>query len=89
MKMSEENKQAQMPENQLFIDGVATVGLRQGVVRIDCYDAVSPAVDGGEVRKLSHRLHMPVAAMVELQGMLANAIQQMQEANSNKADDVH
>ena len=87
--MSEENKQVEMPENQLFIDGVATVGLRQGVVRIDCYDAIAPTQEGGEARKLSHRLHMPVSAMVELQGMLANAIKQMQEANPNKVDDVH
>jgi hypothetical protein len=56
-------------------DGVASVGIRQNIAKIDFYQA-SPIIDENntneqrELRKISRRLILPISGLVELHGIL-------------------
>ena len=62
------------PTEEVFVDGVAGLSFRSGVVKLDWYSVVSHDREHNrEVRKATHRLVMPTMALQELLQLLQNA----------------
>jgi len=62
------------PAEEVFVDGVAGLSFRSGVVKLDWYSVVShDREQNREVRKATHRLVMPMTALQELLQLLQNA----------------
>ncbi len=64
--------------NETYVDGVATISIRQNVAKLDFYQASlvmneeNTGAEGQqqEFRKISHRLVLPVSGLVELHEIL-------------------
>ena len=55
------------PPDEIFIDGVAGILARPGLVKLDCYRVVGiDRTDNAEVRSVTHRLVLPAAAIPEM-----------------------
>jgi hypothetical protein len=77
------------PESEIFADGVASVAMRAGVVKIDLYQALGPGADGqGEVRKLSTRVALPLSGLRELHDMVLQAMASLKQASENRQADA-
>ena len=63
----------QTPPEEVFVDGVAGGMARAGVMKLDWYRVlrVDPA-DNAEIRSVTHRLVLPVAAVPELLRLFKN-----------------
>lgn len=58
-----------------YVDGVYSVSVRNGVAKIDFYEAIGPSKDGdSEVRRVSHRIVLPLVALSELAEVLSRAM---------------
>ncbi len=81
-KNEENNSQVMESINEVYVDGVTSIGIRQNIAKIDFYQA-SPIVDENntdeqkESRKISHRLILPVAGLVELHGILEDIMEKL------------
>ena len=61
------------PPDEIFIDGVAGILARPGLVKLDCYRVVGiDRSDNAEVRSVTHRLVMPSAAIPEMVRLFQN-----------------
>ncbi|WXU00445.1 MAG: hypothetical protein Ctma_1160 [Catillopecten margaritatus gill symbiont] len=85
--MTTEKTTAQQPMElvqETYVDGVASIGIRQNVAKIDFYQA-SPVTneegtdDKQEFRKVSHRLVLPMAGLLEIHEILDKIIKENQE----------
>ncbi|RUA05869.1 MAG: hypothetical protein DSY43_03620 [Gammaproteobacteria bacterium] len=71
---------------ETYVDGTASITIRQNVAKIDFYQA-SPVVNEDssgeqkEFRKVSHRLILPVAGLAEIHGILSKIIKESQKDN--------
>ena len=76
-KVAEKNQASQSMElvEETYVDGTASISIRQNVAKIDFYQA-SPVMnedgssDQKEFRKVSHRLVLPVAGLSEIHDIL-------------------
>ncbi len=70
------------PENETYVDGVATISLRAQVAKIDCYQelGLTNDADRKEIRRISQRLVMPVSALYELHHILEKALTAIKES---------
>ncbi|VVM17285.1 hypothetical protein BSPWISOXPB_9486 [uncultured Gammaproteobacteria bacterium] len=70
--------------NEMYVDGTASISIRQNVAKIDFYQAL-PIMDKDgadeqrEFRKVSHRLVLPVTGLAEIREILDKLIKQTQE----------
>ena len=86
-KNKENNLQAAETVNETYVDGVASVGIRQNIAKIDFYQA-SPIIDENntneqrELRKISRRLILPISGLVELHGILDDIMEKMKNDTS-------
>ncbi len=77
------------PESEIFADGVASVALRSGVVKLDLYQALGPGADGqGEVRKISTRVALPLSGLRELHDMVLQAMASLKQASEARQADA-
>ena len=61
-----------LPE-EIFVDGVAGVLARPGLIKLDCYRVVGiDRNDNAEVRSITHRIVLPAAAVPELVRLFQN-----------------
>jgi hypothetical protein len=75
------------PPDEIFIDGVAGILARPGLVKLDCYRVVGiDRSDNAEVRSVTHRLVMPSAAIPEMVKLFQNAAQAGRQASNNASD---
>jgi hypothetical protein len=93
MEKKEENSTPEVTQPQanlideMYVDGTASISIRQNVAKIDFYQA-SPIMskDGAdekrEFRKISHRLVLPVTGLAEIREILDKIIKQTQENTS-------
>jgi len=59
------------PDVELFADGVATLAVRSGILKIELYQVVGSLPDGsGEFRRLSQRIALPLNAFNELKSLM-------------------
>ena len=80
--------QLAQPENEIFADGVASVAMRSGVVKIDLYQALGSGADGqGEVRKLTTRVALPLSGLRELHDMVLQAMASLKLAAESRQTD--
>jgi hypothetical protein len=64
-------------ESVQYVDGTHALSVRNGVAKLDFYEAVGPAPEGeGEIRRIAHRLVLPAAAIPELADILNRALAQ-------------
>jgi hypothetical protein len=74
-----------LPPDEIFIDGVAGILARPGLVKLDCYRVVGiDRTDNAEVRSITHRLVLPAAAIPEMMRLFQN----MAKAGRKAADDA-
>ncbi len=70
--------------DETYVDGTASISIRQNVAKIDFYQS-SPVIDEDgidekkEFRKISHRLVLPVAGLAEMHEILDKIIKQNQK----------
>jgi hypothetical protein len=70
--------------DETYVDGTASISIRQNVAKIDFYQA-SPVMgkddtdEQKEFRKISHRLVLPVAGLAEIHEILDKIIKQNQK----------
>ncbi|SMN11217.1 hypothetical protein SPBRAN_1457 [uncultured Candidatus Thioglobus sp.] len=69
--------------NEVYMDGTASISIRQNVAKIDFYQASPvPNEEGSdkqrELRKVSHRLVMPVSGLSEMREVLDQIMKQNQ-----------
>ncbi len=76
---TETGMQPPKPENEVFVDGVFNAGLRAGVAKIDFYQAIGFMDKEKEVRKVSQRIIMPIAAIYELQDLITQIVTKIKE----------
>ena len=60
------------PVEEVYVDGIAGILGRASVCKVDCYSVVGIDRDDGntEIRRVTHRLVMPTAALPELIQMI-------------------
>jgi len=71
---------------ETYVDGVASVGVRQNVAKFDFYQASLMMNEEGseeqkEYRKISYRLSLPVAGLIELYEILGNIVKERKEGD--------
>ena len=70
-----------LPAEEIYIDGIAGVLARPGVVKLECYRVMRvDSNDGAEVRTVTHRLVVPTAAFREIVRLAQNVAARRQEA---------
>ncbi len=74
------------PPDEIFIDGVAGILARPGLVKLDCYRVVGiDRSDNAEVRSVTHRLVMPSAAIPEMVRLFQNMAKAGRQASEDAA----
>lgn len=59
------------PDLEIFADGINSVWVRSGVLKIDLYQSVAISADAkGEFRRLSQRVSLPLSAISELKDFI-------------------
>lgn len=59
------------PDVEMYADGVMSMAIRSGILKVDLYQSVAPTPDGkGEFRRLSQRVVLPLTALGELKEYL-------------------
>lgn len=70
-----------LADRVIYADGVQGAALRAGVVHLDLYQVVGGGNETqGEQRVISHRLALPLGALNEVAGILANVNQAVKNA---------
>lgn len=70
-----------LAEHVIYADGVQGASLRQGVVHLELYQVMGAGEDKQtEQRVISHRIALPLAALNEVAGILANVNQAVKKA---------
>ena len=65
-----------LADRVIYADGVQGAALRAGVVHLEFYQVVAPGNElQSEQRVISHRVALPLAALNEVAGILANVNQ--------------
>ncbi|MBA5248215.1 MAG: hypothetical protein FE834_01570 [Gammaproteobacteria bacterium] len=69
---------------ETYVDGIASISVRQSVAKFDFYQASLVANEEGseeqkEVRKLSYRLTLPMAGLIEMYEILGNIVKETKE----------
>jgi hypothetical protein len=83
-KVADSQPQTMELIQETYVDGVASISIRQNVAKIDFYQA-SPIMNKGEsgeqkeFRKVSHRLALPVTGLNEIYGILGNILKENKE----------
>jgi hypothetical protein len=68
-------------DNTIYADGFHALSLRGGVVRLELYQAITPASEKApEQRVVTHRLVMPLAALGEISRMISAAQREAEKA---------
>ena len=74
------------PPDEIFVDGVAGILARPGLVKLDCYRVVGiDRSDNAEVRSISHRLVLPAAAIPEMVRLFQNMAKAGRQASKDAA----
>ncbi|AYQ55940.1 hypothetical protein BTHERMOSOX_743 [Bathymodiolus thermophilus thioautotrophic gill symbiont] len=81
-KNEENNLQAMEIADEIYADGVLSVGIRQNIAKIDFYQAFPVADENNtneqrELRKASRRIVLPVTGLIELHDILSNIMEKI------------
>lgn len=69
---------------ETYVDGTASISIRQSVAKIDFYQASLITTEDSsdeqkESRKISHRITLPMSGLTEIYGILGNIINEVQQ----------
>ena len=70
-----------MPPEEIYVDGVAGILARPGVMKLDCYRVVRiDPDDNAEVRSITHRLVFPSSMVPEIMRLFQNMAERARQA---------